>query len=119
MEKFQNWLEGLKSAWETKNPELAIQLCADEFIWYETPFQNPITTKEELLAEWRSVQDHNDISMKYEILSHFGDTVIAKWSATFTRSPENKKAELEGVYLIKLDSQGKCTEFHQWYNSKY
>lgn len=119
MEQFKTWLELLKTAWETKRPELAVELCADEFIWYETPFQTPITTKKSLLEEWKSVQHHKDISLTYEILSCSNNIGIAKWSATFKRLPENTNAELEGIYLAKLDSHGKCTEFHQWYNSKY
>ena len=119
MEQLENWLELLKTAWEKKNPDLAIELCAEKFIWYEAPFQNPITTRQGLLDEWESVQNHKDISMKYEILSLTGNVGIAKWSAVFKRLSEETSTELEGIYLVKLDSQGKCTEFHQWYNSKY
>lgn len=119
MEQFRNWLDILKTAWETKNPELALELCAEKFIWYETPFQDPITTKQDLLNEWKSVKTHKDIFMTYEILSYSDNTGIAKWSAVFKRLPEETNAALEGIYLVKLDSQGKCTEFHQWYNSKY
>lgn len=115
---FDKWLQSLKEAWETKNPELAPELCADEFIWHEAPFQDPITTKQDLLTEWKSIQNHKEISMTYTILSCIEDTGIAKWSAAFTRLPEHKHVELEGIYFVKLDTQGKCTEFHQWYNTK-
>lgn len=117
--QFKTWLELLKTAWETKNPELATELCSDEFIWHETPFKIPITTKRALLDEWKSVEAHKDIAMTYEILNYSNNTGIANWSAAFKRLPEDIDTHLEGIYLVKLDPQGKCTEFHQWYNSKY
>lgn len=119
MEQFKSWLELLKTTWETKDPEMALDLVADEFIWFETPFQTPITSKEDLLKEWESIQDHKDITMTHEILSYSDNMGIVKWCAKFKRISSNTDAELEGIYLVKLDSKGKCVEFHQWYNSKY
>lgn len=119
MEQFQKWLELLKKAWESKNPELAQELCADKFIWFETPFQKPITTNKELLDEWKSIENHKDVVMSYEILSYDNNIGIAKWSAAFKRLPDKRDAELAGIYLVKLNAEGKCTEFHQWYNSRY
>jgi hypothetical protein len=43
---------------------------------------------------------------------------IAHWHATFIRLLSKEEAELDGIYKITLDDNGKCTEFHQWYNSK-
>lgn len=116
--QFKDWLNRLKNAWETKNPKAAVSLCAEEFIWYETPFEKPITTREELLKEWESVLNHENISVTYEILSINGNEGIAHWSASFTRLPSKEVANLDGIYKVSLDEKGECTEFHQWYNSE-
>ena len=63
-QQFDKWLKDLKTAWESKNPNAALDLVAEKFIWYETPFIKPLSTKQEL-----------------------------------------------------FDKNGKCIEFHQWYNS--
>lgn len=115
---FNDWLKKLKSAWETKDPKLAIELCAKNFIWHEAPFEKPIRTKGDLLEEWQSVLDHDEVRMTYEILSVNKDFGIAKWHASFIRLPSKEKAELEGIFKVTLDTNGLCTEFHQWYNSK-
>lgn len=115
---FSNWLEDLKLAWETRNPEAALKLCAESFLWFETPFEKPFKTRKELLNEWQSVLDHDDVKVNYEILSVEDNFGIAKWNATFIRLSSKEKAELEGIYKVSLDKNGLCIEFHQWYNSK-
>lgn len=115
---FETWLDNLKTAWETKNPEAAVNLCAEKFTWYETPFGEPLKTKEQLLKEWQSVLKQENISVSYKILSANEKVGIAKWQATFTRLPSKETVAMEGIFQVSLDKQGKCTEFHQWFNSK-
>lgn len=117
-EQFNNWLEKLKIAWETRNPKAAVNLCAEKFIWHETPFSKPLETKNQLLNEWQSVLKQEGISFSYEILSVNEEFGIAKWSATFTRLPSKERFKLDGIFKVYLDENGNCTEFHQWYNSK-
>jgi hypothetical protein len=118
-EQFDKWLEDLKQAWVTKNPQAAIDLCADNFIWYETPFGKPITTREELLKEWQTVpSNQKDITVSYEIITVSSDFGLAHWSAKFTRIPSGEKAHLDGIYKVSLNERNLCTEFHQWYNTE-
>lgn len=117
-QEFYEWLKGLKNAWETKNPNAAVDLCAERFLWHETPFSEPLKTKKQLLKEWESVLNQENISVSYEILSINENMGIAQWHATFTRLPSKEQAVLDGIFKISLNKQGKCTEFHMWYNSK-
>ena len=116
--QFKNWLEKLINIWSTRNPNGVLDLVAEQFIWHDAPFDKPITTKEDLLREWQSILNHGEINVTYEILSIENNIGIAHWHATFTRLPSGGKAELDGIYKVTLDENGKCTEFHQWYNSK-
>ena len=116
--QFKKWLNRLKIAWETKNPEAAVNLCSEKFLWHETPFIEPLQTKEELLKEWQSVFKQRNISFSYEILSVNDDFGIAQWNSSFIRLPSREKATLAGIFKVSLDADGNCTEFHQWYNSK-
>jgi len=117
-QQFKDWLDRLMIAWETKNPNAAVDLCAEKFLWHETPFSEPLKTKGQLLKEWQGVLNQENISVSYEILSINENVGIARWIATFTRLPSKEKATLDGIFKISLNEQGKCTEFHQWYNSK-
>lgn len=115
---FKDWLDKLKTAWETKSPELAAEICAEKLIWQETPFEKPLTTRKKVLDEWQSVLKHKNVSVSYDILCTNSNTAFAHWSASFTRIPSNKKTELDGIFMFKLNKKGLCVEFRQWYNSK-
>ena len=117
-QQFKNWLDKLKNAWETKTPNAVVDMCADKFLWFETPFSEPLKTKEHLLREWEGVLKQENISVSYEILSINENTGIAQWNAIFTRLPSKQMVTLDGIFKVSLNEQGKCTEFHQWYNSK-
>lgn len=117
-QQLKNWLDKLKNIWETKNPDTVVDLCANKFLWYETPFSQPLKTKEQLLKEWQGVLNQENITVSYEILATHENIGIAQWSATFTRLPSKEKVTLDGIFKVSLDEHGKCTEFHQWYNSK-
>ncbi len=117
-ERFEHWFENLIRIWVAKNPNKVADMVAEKFIWYETPFDQPLTTKVDLLKEWQTILDQEEISVIYEIYSIEGDLAIAHWHASFTRVLSQEKAELDGIYKVVLDSEGKCTEFRQWYNLK-
>lgn len=116
--EFDNWLKNLKKIWETKNPDAVIDICADKFFWYETPFDKPLTKREQLLKEWQSVLQQDDIHITYDILSINENIGIVNWHAAFTRLPSKEKVELDGIFQVSLNDQGKCTEFRQWYCAK-
>jgi hypothetical protein len=117
-QQFIIWLEKLKEIWETGTPDGVVSLCADQFIWHETPFNEPLVTKEELIRDWRGILDQKDIKISYQILDIKDNIGIAKWHATFSRLSSKEEVELDGIFQVSLDKQGQCVEFHQWYNSK-
>lgn len=117
-QQFKIWLDKLRNVWETKKPNSATDLVAEKFLWHETPFAKPFSTKEQLLKEWETVLDQENITVSYKILSVNDNFGIAQWQATFTRLPSKEKATLDGIYKVSLNQKGECTEFHQWYNSK-
>ena len=115
---FEDWFNKLKNVWERRDPEGAISLCADKFLWYETPFAKPYSTKEEIFKEWQGVLNQEDVSVSFEILSENGNMGIAHWHATFTRLPSKTKATLDEIFQVTFNDHGECTKFRQWYNSK-
>jgi hypothetical protein len=117
-DQFKNWLKELITVWESRNPDGVINLVAENFIWHDAPLDKPISTKEMLVQEWQSVLDHEDVKVTCEVLNVENNIGIAHWHATFTRLPSKENTELDGIYKVTLDKNGKCIEFHQWYNSK-
>lgn len=117
-QQFEDWLIKLKNIWETKKPEEIVNLCAEDFLWYESPFSEPYKTKEQLLRDWQGILDQENIAVSYQILNIENNIGIAQWHVVFTRLPSREAVELDGIFKVLLDEQGKCTEFRQWHNTK-
>jgi hypothetical protein len=115
---FTKWLDSLKEIWQTKNPQKIMHICSEKFVWHETPFDTPLTTQEQLVNEWKSILDQDNIQVSYTVLCIKENMCVAQWHATFTRLPSKEPVELDGIFQITLDKKGKCIEFRQWYNAK-
>ena len=117
-EVFDECFRKLKDIWEQKTPEKIVDICADSFLWYETQFDAPLETKEELLDEWRGISQQDNIHVSCDVLSTTGNMGLAHWHAIFTKLSSREQVELDGIFQVFLDKNGKCTEFHQWRSVK-
>ncbi len=116
VEQFNDWLKLLVHIWEDKKPQEVIELVAENFTWYETPFKKPINTKEELIKEWKNVLNQKDLNLEITSLGVIDNTGYARWKATFTLINTENKLRYEGIYQVLLNNKGKCTEFREWFN---
>ncbi len=114
-----NWLKTLGEAWVTKNPELIGSICAEDVKYYEHPFEEPRIGRQAVVGEWQNVPtSQKDITFDSDIIGITHGIGIAHWRASFTRIPENKLDTLDGIFTVKLNELGLCTEFHMWWVEK-
>ena len=114
-----NWLKTLGEAWVTRNPEMIGSICAEDVKYYEHTFEEPRLGRDAVVAEWQSVPNsQKDITFDYDVIGIASDIGIAHWRASFTRMPSEKKDTLDGIFTVKLDENGLCTEFHMWWVTK-
>lgn len=107
-------VETICTAWQKKEIELLNEILADDFVWYEGPFDRPIITREELFEVWKNdLSTQENIKVDYEILMENTTTCIANWRASYTRQGTIYK--LEGIFLIKLNDAGKLNSFKMWW----
>ncbi|NTU74308.1 nuclear transport factor 2 family protein [Candidatus Roizmanbacteria bacterium] len=113
---FESWLKALGKAWIDRDPKAAAAICAESVLYYETPFDPPLRSRNEVEKIWQEVPaSQKDIEFSYEILSVDEVLGIARWNASFTRVPSEKRDTLDGIFTVKLDNLGLCKEFHQWW----
>lgn len=116
---FKDWFSKLGKAWEGKDSQAIPPLFADKFEYYETPFEKPYTTKEGLLKLWEEVPvSQKDIKFDFDIIAISNNIATAHWHTSFTRTKQDKKAILDGIFLIRLNNKGLCTLFKQWWIAK-
>ena len=116
LKSFKYWLDALGQAWINRDPKAAADICAQDVLYFETPFDKPLTSKKEVEDVWQEVPaTQKDVEFDYEIISVNKEVGIAKWRSSFTRLPSEIRDTLDGIYMVKLDSNGLCKEFHQWW----
>ncbi len=116
---FKDWLDLYDKAWTERDAELIRDLFAQDAKYFEKPFSAPLEGIDSIIQYWQGVaQTQKDISFKYKILAVTKELGIAHFEASFLRSQTKTKVKLDGIFLVKLDSQNKCTSFAEWWQSQ-
>ncbi len=118
-EAFAAWLREYGRAWETRDAKAAADLYAEDGTYQVTPFVEPMRGRAAILEYWTNVaQTEEHIRFEFEILAVTPEQGIARWRASFVRVPPGLHTKLDGIFVIALDSQGKCTVLREWWHKQ-
>lgn len=109
----EEWLQEFRENWKNKDVEKVLSLFTEDVTYYETPSQK--LEPGELEKEWKGVKEQEDIRLELELFSSSGNKHTVQWELSYRSKGE--KNHLKGIYLIKLNDKGKCTEFWQYCQS--
>ncbi len=116
-DEFRHWLEAYKAAWESRNPEAAAELFAEDAEYFETPYTPPARGRGAILDYWSAVpRNQRDVSFGYEIVNVYDGVGFCKWTASFTRIEEGRRVELDGIFEVGFDADGRCRTFREWWH---
>lgn len=104
------WLDTFKDGWVTKNIDQVLGLFTDDVEYWETPYKQ-VENKGTLRQEWEGILEQEDIQLKLEVYSSFGNKHTVIWDLSYKNGGSLK--EWAGTYLIELDDAGLCIYFHQ------
>lgn len=106
------WFAEMQSIWIEKRPDdIGALLSDDGFNYYEHPFHEPLNTKEQVIGAWQEIKSQDIEDITINMLYDNGDIAFAKWEFKMKDEPLHI-----GSYFLKLDTNGKCKEFRQWWN---
>ncbi len=116
---FESWLDAYKRAWEARDPEAAADLFTEDATYHETPFDEPSRGHEGIYEYWSDVpRTQRNVRFSYEILATTEGGGVAHWRANFVRLPANAPVVLDGIFLVKLNADGRCAEFREWWHKR-
>lgn len=116
---FKSWLDAYGKAWETRNPEAAAALFTENGTYQVTPFLEPMRGRKAIFEYWSEVaRTEEDIRFGYVVLVANGELNIARWSASFVRVPPGLQTQLDGIFLISLDEEGRCKSLQEWWHKQ-
>ncbi len=102
-------------SWKQLDWRRTIETLSRDVKYYETPIDEPCKNFEEVINLWNVVEENQkDINYKYKIISFDENTCIINWQMTRTMTKNNVKQEIDGIFQISLNEEGKCIYFKQW-----
>lgn len=116
---FKSWLDGYGQAWENRNPEAAAALFNESGSYQVTPFLEPMRGRKAIFEYWSEVaRTEENIKFAYEVLVAKTELNIARWSASFVIVPQGLQTQLDGIFLISLDEEGRCRSLREWWHKQ-
>ncbi|MFB6158451.1 MAG: nuclear transport factor 2 family protein [Candidatus Nanohalobium sp.] len=107
----QKWLNQFGKNWKDRDPKSVLELFSENVEYHEIPTQK-LQNKEEIRKEWQGIHKQKDINLDFEVYSGDENKYTVKWHLEYTQNFERKV--LNGIYLIELDEENRCTEFWQY-----
>ena len=115
---FEAWMDRYGRAWETKDAGDFTRIFTPDAAYYWTPLEPPKPGREGIRAAFEAaVARQRDIRFSHEVLAVSGDTGVARWRCRFFRVPAGHEVRLDGVLTARLDRDGLCEEFREWWHS--
>ncbi len=116
---FRSWLDAYGQAWGSRNPEASAALFAENGTYQVTPFLEPMSGIKAIFEYWSEVsRTEESIKFGYEILVASAELNIARWSVSFVRVPPGLQTQLDGIFLIVLDEEGRCKSLREWWHKQ-
>ena len=116
---FKSWLDAYGQAWENRNPETAAALFTEDGSYQVMPFLEPMRGRKAIFEYWSEVaRTQENIRFAYEILVANAELNIARWSASFVIVPQGLQTQLDGIFLISLDEEGRCRSLREWWHKQ-
>lgn len=106
-----HWLQQFGQSWQSHDIDAIVALFEKDVEYWETPFQR-LNSINEVKSEWAAIKNQFDIRLTTSLYAEADNLFTVKWNL-FYKNEFHQEAHWSGVYLIKLNSEGKCTYFYQ------
>lgn len=114
-EKYEKWTKEFMESWKALDWKRTLKTLDENIKYYENPIDEPCRNFEEVTNLWNVVADNQkDICYEFQIVAYDENTCIINWQMTRTMTKNNTKQEIDGIFQISLNKDGKCTFFKQW-----
>jgi ketosteroid isomerase-like protein len=111
------WLARYKQAWEQCDPAQAAALFTADAPYHEMPFDAPKAGRTGIRDYWATVTaDQRNVDFKSQVVAVNGQTGVARWSASLTSAASGTRVELDGVFILRFDDSGLCSELREWWH---
>ena len=115
LNKYDKWTKDFMDSWKNLDWRRTLELLSQDVEYYENPIDAPCSSFDEVVKLWDVVaENQKDIEYKFEIVAFNEKTCIINWQMTRTMTKTNVNQEIDGIFQVSLNDEGKCNYFKQW-----
>ncbi len=119
----QRWLDEYGVAWINGDPEQAATLFTDNALYRETPFDDPMKGRDEIIQYWQegAADAQEDVEFSSKVWAAAGDRAVAGWQASFTRKASRTRVELDGTFRLDFSTDEDvllCRNLEEWWHRR-
>jgi ketosteroid isomerase-like protein len=114
------WLDVYGRAWERRDVDAFVACFAEDAVYQWGPWSEPLRGHEEIRARtFQAVSQQDDVRFGHEPLAITPDgRGVARWWVSMQVPERGTTEEDEGIFLVTLGPDGRCTDFREWWNSR-
>lgn len=117
-ETFQAWLEAYLRPQEQRSAEKIPEVFAEDGVYWYGPYYEPRRGVQAIYDHHKNALSHQeDLHYSYEILATTDACGIAKFNLELRDLMAGEPNRYEGIFLVYLDQDNRCTLFQEWYHS--
>ncbi len=114
-EDVRDWLERYAQAWERRDPDAAADFFTEDGEYHVTQF-TVHKGREAIRSYWADATgDQSDVAVDVGVLAVTEEYGIGRFHAV--KVEDGGEAVTDGVYLIELGADGRCTVFREWWHA--
>lgn len=110
-----NWLEGYRVAWESRDPEAAAALFTEDASYREEPYAEPFHGRDGVRDYWtRVTATQEDVEFRYGDAIVDGHRAAVEWWVTMRNG--GAEVTLAGEFWLTFDESGLCRELREYWH---
>ncbi len=111
----EKWVEGYIRAWNSNDPAEIGELFHVDGIYHTGPFDAPWEGREGIVKGWLERKDEpGSFEFEYQVLAVEGNLGILEGLTRYKDPP----LIYSNIWTIRLDGEGRCVEFKEWWMEK-
>jgi len=120
IDDLDRWLDAYGRAWERRDVNAFVACFAEDAVYQWGPWSEPLRGHDEIGAQTEQAVSRQDgVRFGHEPLAITPDgRGIARWWVSMHVPAEGTIEEDEGIFLVTLGADGRCTDFREWWNSR-
>ncbi len=117
-EMFEQWLDDYLRPQQQRSAEKIKDLFTQDATYSYGPYFEPRVGLDAIYNHHKNALSHqDDLDYAWKVLAIAENYGLAHFHMTLTDHVEGEPNTYDGVFLVYLNAEGKCTRFEEWWHA--